>query len=1163
MLKTRLYSVAGVKWIAQRLFASTQIGFARAMLAPEARSCGVRTLGRRIGGGRFATLGSAVGLLCFGLLWPAPSSAVGLPSTYIKGLAPIRTAPSAVTPIHDIQGSGATSPLIGAVVTTEGIVTARKFNNGFFLQTPDADVDADPNTSQGIFVFTTTAPPADAVVGNRVSVTGTVNEFTPTTNLNQRSITQIGSVTSIMLLSTGNPLPTPIVLSAADFSATSTPGTAEKFEGMRVTIASARVVEPSNGFIIESSATSSTDGVFHVVLDGTVRPMREPGIGVMDVFPIPGGKVPPRFDTNQERIMVRSRGQVGATPIALDADATVTNMTGVLDYFSGTWALLPDAGSGSVSGGKVAIPVSDARSDEVTIASFNLDRFFDEVNTSNGAPTLTAAALDKRLAKTSLAICNFVKSPDILGVIEAENLRVLGLLADRINSTCARAPQYVPYLVQGNDSGSLNVGFLVSNRSLGTLNRVEVLEVTQFGKSVVMNNPDSSTSLLNDRPPLLLRAVINADNGARYPVTVIVNHLRSLNGIDDVGSGSSGWSTESARVRARRGQQALFLADLVQARQLADPTERIVLLGNFNAYSFSDGFVDVMGILRGTEAAEANVVSYFDSPITRPLTDSATLIATATDRYSSVFSGSAESLSHVLLNEPIITGAPSPIRVEHARINADFGVHHYGTAGTQLRTSFQDPIRIAIATLSPIMLNPAALPNGTVGLGYSQTVTASGGVSSYSFAVTSGTPPTGLTLASSGALTGVPTAAGSFTFTITASDSSASPGPFMGSRSYSVVIAQGTQTVTFAPASPVVLGVLPITLSATSTSNLIAFSFSTSSPNTVCTVVGNQLTLVGVGTCALTATQPGNANYASASASANIVINAATQTVTFAQPTSPAVELFQFTVSASGGGSGNPVVFTSLTPAVCTAGGTNGAAINVLGAGTCTIAANQAGNGAFAPAAQVTRNVIINPRITIVRTGNGSGGAVGTQGAAISCGGGCISYVAPNATVNLSLIADPFSKLVSLTGANCPSYATTGACNFAMPTTDVTITLNFRLTANLDGVNAPTEYDAASDGVILLRYLLGYRGNALLAGISAVRTSQEIETYLAARVAANDFDVDGDSTTRATTDGLIILRRMLLRTESNPAVITVGKNPVSTPPLTDAQIVSRVDQLLP
>ena len=70
--------------------------------------------------------------------------------------------------IHDIQGPFAESPFVTATLTVTGIVTARA-PNGFFIQLPDAETDADPNTSEGIFVFTDSAPFAAAEVGNRVA----------------------------------------------------------------------------------------------------------------------------------------------------------------------------------------------------------------------------------------------------------------------------------------------------------------------------------------------------------------------------------------------------------------------------------------------------------------------------------------------------------------------------------------------------------------------------------------------------------------------------------------------------------------------------------------------------------------------------------------------------------------------------------------------------------------------------------------------------------------------------------------------------------------------------------------------------------------------------------------------------------------------------------
>ena len=121
---------------------------------------------------------------------------------------------ASIAAIHTIQGSGNTSPLVGQSVTTTGIVTALR-SNGFFLQTPDATADADPNTSEGIFVFTSSAPPAAAAIGNSVNVTGTVAEFSPPSDPTSPPLTEItGPAVSVQ--STGNPLPAPVTITASD-----------------------------------------------------------------------------------------------------------------------------------------------------------------------------------------------------------------------------------------------------------------------------------------------------------------------------------------------------------------------------------------------------------------------------------------------------------------------------------------------------------------------------------------------------------------------------------------------------------------------------------------------------------------------------------------------------------------------------------------------------------------------------------------------------------------------------------------------------------------------------------------------------------------------------------------------------------------------------------
>lgn len=112
-------------------------------------------------------------------------------------------------------------------------------------------------------------------------------------------------------------------------------------------------------------------------------------------------------------------------------------------------------------------------------------------------------------------------------------------------------------------------------------------------------------------------------------------------------------------------------------------------------------------------------------------------------------------------------------------------------SGSRTLTLVVDPAAITV--------NPATLPAATVATAYSQNLTASGGTAGYSFAVTAGALPAGMTLAADGTLSGTPTAGGTFNFTVTATDSSTGTGPFAGSRAYSLTV--GAPTLALAPAT--------------------------------------------------------------------------------------------------------------------------------------------------------------------------------------------------------------------------------------------------------------------------------------------------------------------------------------------------------------------------
>ena len=571
-----------------------------------------------------------------------------------------------ITTLATIQGSGTTSPLVGQTVTTTGIVTAVRTGSsgGFFLQTPDADADNDPNTSEGLFVFTGSAGSSLAVPGNLLQVTGVVQEFRPSADPISSPLTELAGTLTITQLSTGNPLPAPVTLAAAETSPTGSLEQLERFEGMRVRVASLTVIAPTDGNVSEANATSSSNGIFYGVITRIARPFREPGIELPDPLPVGAPASIPRFDGNPERLRIDSSTLSGATALEVTAGATVTNVIGPLNYVARNWAILVDPPSITptpvVSGNASATPVTAPAADEFTVASFNLERFFDTVNDPTTSDVvLTTTAFNNRLNKASLAIRNVMRTPDIIGVEEMENLATLQAVASKVNNDAVAAgasnPNYQAWLVEGNDVGGIDVGFLVKS------SRVNVLEVTQAGKETTYINPNNNQAeLLNDRPPLILRATLPAPSGSPFAITVIVNHLRSLLSINDAVDGN--------RVRTKRRAQAEYLASLIQSRQTANPNEHLIVVGDFNAFQVNDGFVDVIGTIKGTPAP-ASAVTLASSDLVNPdLTDLVETIAPE-QRYSFSFNGNAQVIDHVLVTTNLLTRVK---RLEYARNNADF-----------------------------------------------------------------------------------------------------------------------------------------------------------------------------------------------------------------------------------------------------------------------------------------------------------------------------------------------------------------------------------------------------------------------------------------------------------------------------------------------------------
>jgi hypothetical protein len=127
---------------------------------------------------------------------------------------------------------------------------------------------------------------------------------------------------------------------------------------------------------------------------------------------------------------------------------------------------------------------------------------------------------------------------------------------------------------------------------------------------------------------------------------------------------------------------------------------------------------------------------------------------------------------------------------------------------------------------------------------------------------------------------------------------------------------------------------------------------------------GTTVTFNQPGSCVIDANQAGNDTYAAApQVQRTISVGKRAQSISFTPPASAFVG-GSATLSATGGGSGNPVVFSvdpSSGPGACTVSGTNGATVNYTAEGSCVIAANQAGNDTYAAAPPVQGTITVNP----------------------------------------------------------------------------------------------------------------------------------------------------------------------------------------------------------
>ncbi|MBP7867942.1 MAG: endonuclease/exonuclease/phosphatase family protein, partial [Acidobacteria bacterium] len=614
-----------------------------------------------------------------------------------------------VIPIHDVQGNGDTSPFDGVQVTVRGIVYAVTYA-GFFIQALPGDYDADPLTSEGILVYTGSPVPAEAVIGNQVLVTGTVDEYYPSGDP-YRFITELTNNT-VIVEATGQTLPTPVTLTAAEISPTGPVNQLERYEGMRVHIDSLTTVSGTFGrWISEAQSLYASTGNFYCVLTGTPRPFREPGIEAPWPIPVPPCCIP-RFDANPERVALDTDVLAGSTALDVTAGVVITNVTGPLDYAARTYTIYPEPGY-TVGTNTTAQPAPMPLSTDANVAFWNMHHFYNDINDAGGDLQLTTPAYQGRLNKASLAIRNLFHTPDILAVIEMENLATLQDLANKVNADVVAGgganPGYVPFLFEGNDPSNINVGFMVKSN-------VTVSSCTQIGKDDTFIREDTGTpATLHDRPPLVLMASVQPAVGPAVPLVVIVYHLRSLGGVDDIAGG--------VFERQKRMLQAEAIGSLAQSYQ-ANPANLVVVGGDFNAYEFNDGWVDCMGIVRGNQVGADQVYKWSAAgDLVEPNLVELISLLPADQRYSYTYFGSAQTLDHALASQNLL---PELTYFGETHVNADFPYVYRNDTTRPERLSDHDCFQLYVRSPIPQMVTQPVGGAVCIGQTFTLSCTATG-----------------------------------------------------------------------------------------------------------------------------------------------------------------------------------------------------------------------------------------------------------------------------------------------------------------------------------------------------------------------------------------------------------------------------------------------------
>ncbi|MFB0618903.1 endonuclease/exonuclease/phosphatase family protein [Streptomyces sp. AGS-58] len=556
--------------------------------------------------------------------------------------------------IHDIQGTTRVSPFAGQKVTdVPGIVTATRTygsSKGFWMQ--DATPDDNPATSEGVFVFTGSAP--KAAVGDSVTVTGTVSEYVPGgTSSGNQSVTEITKPV-VTAVSSGNTVPAAAVVdentvpdayspagdTAANGSVNGLPldpsayalDYYESLEGMTVQVQDARVV-------------TATDPYSELWV--TVKPQEHRNRR--------GGTVYGSYDSqNTGRLQIQSLGATADFPKANVGDTLGGTTTGPLDFNQfGGYTLVASTLGTLESRGLQRETTRRQSGRELAVATYNVE---------NLDPS------DTTFAAHASAIVNNLRSPDIVSLEEIQDDNgakddgtvgsgeTVRKLIDAI--AAAGGPTYDWRSIDpvndqdgGEPGGNIRQVFLFNPERVSFTDRAggdaaTAAGVTKVrGKAQLTISPGridpANAAWKNSRKPLAGEFVFHGRT-----VFVIANHLNSKGGDQGLAAQYQP-PVRSSEIQRHAQATAVnaFVKDILSAQKNAD----VIALGDMNDFEFSD----TAKILEGDGELWSAIKSLPKS-----------------ERYTYDYQGNEQVLDQILISPAIRRGCD--FEYDSVHINSEF-----------------------------------------------------------------------------------------------------------------------------------------------------------------------------------------------------------------------------------------------------------------------------------------------------------------------------------------------------------------------------------------------------------------------------------------------------------------------------------------------------------